>query len=286
MQLSLMDTKVPSFCPPFRYTGGKRKLQREIEMMMPSGTKEMLSPFVGGAAIELKLASSGIKVYAHDWSPFITDFWEGFLSDPKEVCVRAFKFYEYINYIDDKQKVKRIINGLSNKRKVLGITNIYARAAILWVLNGMVRDGQPGAYFCNNKTEHGANNGLYWGIRRPEFYLDERFSDWSNNNFTVERLDWRVSMAKYPNIFMYGDPPYIGKDALYDKRNPPFEHEEFAREMKLRESKWILSYGDHHKIRNLYSDYKILKPTWTKQSSNPKYTKERKAAEELLILNL
>lgn len=85
-QLTLLENlKTPSSAPPFRYTGGKRVIGREVQMLMPSNTKEMISPFMGGGGLELQIAASGIHVHAYDTSKFISEFWKGFLLDPGQV---------------------------------------------------------------------------------------------------------------------------------------------------------------------------------------------------------
>ena len=263
-QLNLFDFKIPSSATPFRYTGGKRKIAHEVLMMMPRDTKEMLSPFLGGGSLEIQAAARGATVYAHDISLFVTEFWKGFLLDPYKTSQEAFDFYFELDQIPDLEFVKARVNELSRHRKVFDLDCPYKVAGIIWAINCMVRDGRPGATFCNNRTEKGANNGEHWGMRKPRFYTDPRFTDWWNPNFNVERLDWRVSMARYPEIFMYADPPYVEKDRLYDNENEKFAHEEFAKMIKERNSTWILSYGEHKMIRDLYSDYKILEPKWTK----------------------
>ena len=287
MQLNLVDFKTPSVDTPFRYTGGKRVIAKEVSMMMPRDAKSMLSPFLGGGGLELRVAARGVKVYGYDLSRFISDFWLAFLSDPNQVCQEAYKFYYELNNIDELSVVKNKINLLSKERKVFNIANIYQRAGIIWSINSMVRDGRPGGNFCNNRTEGGPNNGKYWGMRRPEFFIDKRFTHWWNPNIFIEREDWRVSMKKHPDIFMYADPPYVGKDRMYDTANEKFKHQEFAREVKSRDSQWILSYGEHDMIRDLYSEYTILEPKWTKKALAPQNPREEKVdGDELLILNL
>lgn len=289
MQLSLFENiKTPSIVPPLRYTGGKRVIAREVMMLMPDNIKSIFSPFMGGGGLELQVAASGKDLYAYDYSRFVTDFWKGFLKDPKKVCLEAYEFYIELNKIDDLDVVKPEVNRLSLEREVFNIEDICKRSAIIWVLNGMVRDGRPGGTFCNNRTEKGANNGKYWGMRRPLFFLNERFMEWCNPYVKeIERLDWRVSMKKHPHKFMYADPPYVGKDRMYDRDNEKFAHEDFAKEVKSRNSYWILSYGEHEMIRDLYADYKILEPKWTKHALAPENPRKDKVdGDELLILNI
>jgi len=289
MQLKLIENiKTPSIATPLRYTGGKRVIAREVRMLMPDSAKEIFSPFLGGGGLELRIAASGINLYAYDLSKFVVDFWRGFLKDSHQVCQEAFTFYDELNKIDDIKIVKPKINKLSKERKVFDVQDICKRAGIIWVLNAVTRDGRPGATFCNNRTESGPNNGKYWGMRRLHYFLEQRFTDWWNPYIAeIDRLDWRESMHKHPNKFMYADPPYVGKDRMYDRDNEKFAHEEFAAEVKARNSYWILSYGENEMIRDLYSDYKILEPKWTKKAIAPKSPRQEKVdGDELLILNI
>ena len=288
-QLTLLENlKTPSSAPPFRYTGGKRVIGREVQMLMPSNTKEMISPFMGGGGLELQIAASGIHVHAYDTSKFISEFWKGFLLDPGQVCENAYRFYKCLNNCDNFEMVKRTVNELSRYRGVLKYyENQFEKSGVIWTLNCMVRDGRPGATFCNNRTEKGPNNGKYWGMQLPKFFIEQRYMDWWNPYIHIDNLDWRISMEKHSDIFLYADPPYVGKDNMYDSDNEKFQHEEFAKELKSRNSYWILSYGEHEMIRDLYSDYKILEPKWVKRALDPKNPRKDKVdGDELLILNI
>ena len=287
-QLTLLENlKTPSSEPFFRYTGGKRLIGREVQMLMPTDTTEVLSPFLGGGGLELQIAASGITVYAYDTSKFITEFWDGLFSNPYRVCQIAHRFYIDLNKLDDVDEVREKINELSRYRKVFDIEDKVEKSGIIWALNALVRDGRPGGTFCNNRTEKGANDGKYWGMRLPEFFIRKRYLDWWNPYFFVENMDWRESLKKHPDIFLYGDPPYVGKDNMYDSENEKFQHEEFAKEVKNRNAPWILSYGEHEMIRDLYADYKILEPKWVKRALDPKNPRQGKVdGDELLILNI
>ena len=52
--------------PPLSYVGAKYMLYKKILDLLPPNTEELVSPFMGGASLELRLATHGLKVHAYD----------------------------------------------------------------------------------------------------------------------------------------------------------------------------------------------------------------------------
>ena len=74
-----MDKVISS---PLRYPGGKRWLFTTLLPFIPECTKEMVSPFLGGGAIELNMALRGVKVYGYDTFEPLVNFWNRYLACP------------------------------------------------------------------------------------------------------------------------------------------------------------------------------------------------------------
>jgi len=124
----------------------------------------------------------------------------------------------------------------------------------------------------------------------------ERVRNFSPGNLKVGTADFRDVLKKYPNDFMYLDPPYyIGPDSkvfkgVYPQRNFPIYHKNFPHEIlrdMLKEHKggFILSYNDCPTIREWYKNYKQFFPKWqyTMGQGETRIGKNRKNAKRTYI---
>ena len=105
---------------------------------------------------------------------------------------------------------------------------------------------------------------------------------------TVNKLDFRRSILKHKDAFVYADPPYyIGKKKLYgnqgDMQFGQKDHEDLAKILKNRRH-WVLSYNDTPEVRKLYRDFKKIKPSWSYGMSGVK-SRKKKHSNEILILS-
>ena len=118
----------------------------------------------------------------------------------------------------------------------------------------------------------GWSSKIYLNDKRYKSII-ERMRDFEPKNLKVECSDFREVMKKYPNDFMYLDPPYyIGENSkmfkgVYPMRNIPvhhngFPHEELRDLLKKHKGGFILSYNDCPKIREYYKDFQQFFPSW------------------------
>ena len=70
--------------PPYRFVGGKNKIKKELRPWTLAGTR-LISPFLGGGAIELDAHCHDIPVYAADIDAELIHFWKCLISKPKEL---------------------------------------------------------------------------------------------------------------------------------------------------------------------------------------------------------
>lgn len=75
--------------------------------------------------------------------------------------------------------------------------------------------------------------------------------------FQIDHKDFHECIECYdcPNIIMYLDSPYYGAGP-YRKKIPPFTEQCHVDLAKLH-AKWLLTYNDHSRIRELYKDSEI-----------------------------
>jgi len=138
-------------------------------------------------------------------------------------------------------------------------------------------------------------SNIYLNEKKYEKMI-ERVRDFSPGNLKVGTADFRDILKKYPNDFMYLDPPYyIGPDSkvfkgIYPQRNFPIYHKNFPHEIlrdMLKEHKggFILSYNNCPTIREWYKDYKQFFPKWqyTMGQGETRIGKNRKSSKSSYI---
>ena len=209
---------------------------------MPS-VKEIVSPFLGGGAVELHLAAKGVRVHGFDNFAPLVNFWKHILSS-SDALVDAIDRYQPLR--DRYREVYKTYYDISDP---------FEQAVAFWVLNKSSFSG---------RTLAGIGR-IGGGKPRYEKAHFELFRGFFAPSLSVECLDFRESLTKHAEMWAYCDPPYVGRERLYGEgKCYAFPHEALAEVLKNRSGDWILSYGDHPLIRSLYpeKDFFIAEPEW------------------------
>ena len=84
----------PQHETPLRYFGGKSRGVPALMQFVPQDDTEVVSPFVGGASLELALTGRGIRVFGYDEFPPVVNFWQCMLCSPdkQDSMVRAVSY--------------------------------------------------------------------------------------------------------------------------------------------------------------------------------------------------
>ena len=267
---------------PLRYPGGKSRAVSQIvdKYIIPNIPKsnKVCSPFFGGGSIEIDLAKRGFRVYGYDAFSPLVDFWQVLLKNPdklanateKKLRVSHAKFDEIQENFREKSK------------KYTKFTN----AITLYLLN---RTSYSGTTLSGGMAiDHDKSNR--WEKINPRFNEAsvERLRNFSVEKLTVNKLDFRRSILKHKDAFVYADPPYyIGKKKLYgnqgDMQFDQKDHEDLAKILKNRRH-WVLSYNDVPEVRKLYHGFEIKKLGWSYGMSSVK-SRKKKHSNEILILS-
>lgn len=220
------------------YVGGKQKVVRKLVQFFPDGLTEMGSPFMGGGSVEIHMQAKGVRVYAADLCRELAVFWQMMLSRPVDVA-EAFKAEIPIKYPFG-EYWERIRNN----------TDDVEIAVVFYILT---RCG-----FSHIPARTGGSLGKIQKFNRRGWrsqYINLR--RFSAPNLSVECLDCFEFLERYPNLFLYCDPPYAsGSQDLYgvtEDLHSGFPHERWAE--ALRGRRFVQSYGDCELIRNLYSGW-------------------------------
>lgn len=102
----------------------------------------------------------------------------------------------------------------------------------------------------------------------------------------IDHLDFRkcIKIWDSSNTFFFLDPPYFGKQR-YRKDLTTKDHLDLRELLGKIKGKWLLTYNDHPKIRQLYKDFRIQKVMMCLTASLVKPGSHRKKFSNLIIKN-
>jgi len=250
VQLQLKENTAKSI---LRYPGGKFRAVDIIFDLIPKTTTVLCSPFLGGGSVEITCARNNITVFGYDVFAPLVEFWQCLLSNPIRLAKTVEEYYPLSK--DDFYNLQKTQRKHKSK---------YRRAAIFYVLNRSSFSGST------------LSGGMSPGHLRFTESSIHRIREFKIDNFHVQRLDFKKSIKKHPNAFLYLDPPYMIDQTLYGVNgdaHKDFDHEGLASLLDKRDQ-WILSYNDSPEIHELYKDYTFLYPDWKYGMSNIKKSRE------------
>lgn len=265
---------------PIRYAGGKSKAHKLITSFIPNDIKKIVSPFVGGASLEVKWAvDNDIKVIGYDIFDILVNYWQHQLNQPQ-------KLYDILKDIKpSKEDYKIIKEKLMCSEEVQQIfstlkTTHYDRDVV-----PMSKDYLAAYYFYNHNLSYGPMflgwySSLYNNIKRYNAAI-ERVRDFSAPNLQINTASFDDVIEDSKNDFLYLDPPYyLEKDSdnkmhkgMYPNCNFAVHHNEFDHE-KLRDllhshnGRFVMSYNNCETIREWYKDFRLEYPSWQYSYAN------------------
>jgi len=278
---------------PLRYPGGKTRAVKHILPLIPKGLDELCSPFFGGGSIEIAYAKENpdCKVQGYDVFEPIVWFWEALLENPELLAEEADK----LRKLDDSFVLrKETVRGLLKDdfklfreeiRKVMDNNEFsFINAAKVYAIN---RSSFSGATFSGGYSKSSA-------YTRFTDSSVERVRKFKVPNLSVKLSDYKDSIARHPNAFLYCDPPYNLKEKsnkLYGNKGDThhnFDHEGLFEVLKERKG-WVLSYNKCEWVLERYKDYNILDADWAYgmtnvQNKEIKTKKVQKNSSEVIIM--
>lgn len=243
---------------PLRYAGGKTLAVGLIVEMLPDNLKRIVSPFFGGGSFEIACAKElDLKVKGYDIFDLLVNYWQHQFAEP-EAMQKYLKKYKPTRdgFLEVKERMKGQWKGTKLVKNKLELAALY--------------------YF-NHNTSYGPHflgwpSSVYLQQKRYAVMM-EKSRKLKLSNITVECESFEDVIKKYPNDFLYCDPPYyLDGDSktfigLYPHRNFPIHHKGFRHD-KLRDlllnhkGGFILSYNDCSVIREWYKELPFSTPSW------------------------
>lgn len=243
---------------PLRYAGGKSLAVGYIVEQLPAGLERLVSPFSGGASVEIAVAKEwGIPALGYDVFDALTNYWQVQLAMPERLAERIAQWEpNKAVYAEVKERLKGHWLGTAP------ITDRLELAAHYWF---------------NHNLSYGPGF-LGWMSRiyeEPERArrLVERARTFRCPNLTVDCGSFEETVPRHLGDFLYCDPPYyLDGDSrmfrgIYPQRNFPVHHRCFDHALLrdlLRQHRggFVLSYNDCSTIREWYGDCRIVEVGW------------------------
>ncbi len=275
---------------PLRYAGGKSLGVGHIIERIPDGLEKLVSPFMGGGAVEIACGKElNIQVCAYDIFDILVNYWQVQLSAGGNLADWLEEWHPTkTQYAEIKSSLKAHWTGDTP------ISDPLALAAHYWF---------------NHNLSYGPGF-LGWMSKiyeSPERYIRtlQTIRNFKCPNLSVHTGRFEETLPTHSDDFLYCDPPYYLDEGemfrgIYPQRNFPIHHKGFTHELLrdlLHEHKggFVLSYNDCETIRKWYADFRILEVKWqyTLGQGETRIGKNRmengtghvKRSHELLIVN-
>lgn len=261
-----------------RYPGSKAKLVGQICKFLPHAVRfellaatkptEYREPFFGAGAIGFEVLSvlmPECSIWLNDIDPGMVALWRTVRNDPKSLVRRcnSFKpsakwFYEFKESDGDTSidESKAAFRKLALHRMSFSGMGAMAGGPI----GGRDQDNAKYDVACRWNAEN-----IKLQVGRAHRLL-MRFA-----SLRITCLDWsRLTADATPETFIYLDPPYYEKGPqLYKYSMDDAAHARLADRLMSLNCRWLLSYDDHPRVRELYAgcEFRELKVTYTTATS-------------------
>ncbi len=244
---------------PLRYAGGKSRGLKQILDKIPPHVTHLVSPFIGGGAVEVACANQrGIKVTGYDIFDILVNYWQVQLREPIRLAWNI-----RIPWKPDKENYTAVKTQLRNhwegKELIYDEMNLAAH------------------YWFNHNLSYGPSflgwmSKIYTDQARVNRMID-RVANFHCPNLQVEKGDFTDVIPKHKKEFLYCDPPYyLDGDSkmfkgIYPQRNFPIHHKGFKHEalrdlLLAHKGGFVLSYNDCTQIREWYASCEIHEVKW------------------------
>ncbi len=258
---------------PLRYPGGKSKALDRILPQLPADIGEFREPFVGGGSVFLavkKLFGKRIRKYwINDLNADLAAFWRFLRDDPVLLTDQAWAFKE--NYGDGRD-LYQFLKDEDNMR------SDFDRALRFFIMNRITFSGvvDLGGY-SQQSFEKRFTPSSIGRLSRAAHYLDPHVE--------ITNCDYE-SLLHSPgeNVYIFLDPPYWSATGskLYGVKgdlHTSFDHERFAENMRHCPHRWLITYDDSERIRELFSFAQISEWQLQYGMNNYKQTSAAKGRE-------
>ena len=216
---------------PFGWVGGKSKLAKDITALMPAHEK-YVEVFGGALNVLYQKAPSKIEI-VNDINSDLINLHRAIRTNPQTLSANLSSLLQSREIFYD------IKSGRLKPR------NDIERAAFYFYLISL-SFGSRGEHFAMPK--HRVLKTIY----RDFSVQSRRLKHAIIKNMSYDKL---ISTYDGPGVLFYLDPPYIGTESYYKTGFNIKDHESLAGILRALSGKFILSYNDCAKARELYKGF-------------------------------
>jgi DNA adenine methylase len=195
-------------------------------------------------------------VFGYDKDPLVAGFWQEALKDPDGLADAALEHYPV-----SREK------HFALRKRLPSMPEGKERAAVFYVIN---------------KTSFAGilDSGFSYHRNIPIKKSIDNLRALKTENLHIAKADFRESIERHRNDFLYLDPPYIQVARKLYREYSTIDHVALRDLLKGRDG-WLMSYNDCNTVRDLYKDFRIEQPSW-RYSMSPKGNRK---SNELLIFS-
>lgn len=248
------------------WVGGKRLLRKTIASLVPENIQTYIEPFGGGG-----------------WVLFFKDKWADveIYNDLDGRLVNLFRIVKY-----HPNALKEELSYLLGSREMFmqflnskPITDVQKAAQFFFLITRSF-GGKGSTFGCVKKSAGGACKSLANTMIKIDA-IHGRLDKVLIEHRDFEKL---ISQYDYEGAFFYCDPPYSTGCGYEVTSTENFAHERLQDVLKNIKGKFLLSYDDSLKIRELYKDFEMVEVQRQKGINNRQGITNN-VYKELLIAN-
>tara|TARA_B100000029_G_scaffold262982_1_gene259175 strand:- start:926 stop:1780 length:855 start_codon:yes stop_codon:yes gene_type:complete len=266
---------------PLRYPGGKSRAVPKLLQWLPSrDITEYREPFLGGGSMAIEMTKrlpETVPIWVNDLYEPLYNFWVQLRDEPEYLHRELTNFKKSHPNQDSARclfiEAKELLNATDTDPK--------DRAIYFYIINKCSFSGlTESSSFSASASD--SNFSLRGIDKLPEY--SRLIQRWRITNLSYEQLRSDETLT-----FIYADPPYDIKDALYGHKGDKhkgFDHEKFADVMDGCLCNVMISYNNHPDIVMRFLEWcqYDFAHTYTMRSTGD-YMKDQTKRRELVITN-
>ncbi len=241
---------------PLRYPGGKSLMTSFfIDLFKYNDMKDIVyvEPFAGGAGAAVNLLVSGnVKsICINDANVGIYSFWKSLVSEPERLIAKVF---ETPVTLSEWRFQRDIYKNSDSPSLELGFAVFFLSRTNR---SGIISAGPIGG--SSDEKQASAKYKIDCRFNKKDLIKRmERIAENANSIqvYNMDALDFINIIPE--NAFVYLDPPYFVKgQCLYMNHYTECDHHNLSESLKSASFKWLLSYDDVSKIREIYQGFDL-----------------------------
>lgn len=250
------------------WVGGKRLLRKTIAPLIPQDIKSYIEPFGGGG-----------------WILFYNEKWAD-LEIYNDLDGRLVNLFRIVKYHPEafKEELKYLLGSREMFMEFLNakpITDIQKAVQFYFLITRSF--GGRGATFGTVKKSSGGASKSQRNILIKIDAIHERLDSVLIENRDFEKL---ITQYDFEDAFFYCDPPYTFGCGYEVTSTANFDHERLRNTLKSIKGRFLLSYDDSPKVRELYKGFEMIAIERLNGINNrSSASRENKMFKELLIAN-